>query len=199
MDYTLTPASTGTFNLKVAAGVVGNIGVAELDSGSTTATQGPQVQYDGLAVLAAAGRKIGFETRLKVVDSATGPEFFAGLSKKDLAILDTSAMASTDVCAFSSITDNNVFLMITEDGGTPGNAATSPHTLVEDTYVKLGFLIDGLDTVTVYVDGVVTDVGAFTPEISATEAMMPTLICQSGGSSVDPLLNIDWFKVGTYA
>jgi hypothetical protein len=192
--YTVTNATAGTFALDTT---VGNDGVGLADCASTTVTQGVQIQ-GGPAVAPAAGRKIGFEALVKGVDIATGPEFFLGLSIVDTTIIATSANSSTDHVGFESVSDDGVLLFHTEDGGTRVSGATSPHTLVEDTYVKLGFLIEGVagNSVTVYVNGVKTGV-AFTadPDIPDGSILVPSLVCQSDGAT-DSIVHIDWWRVG---
>ncbi|WDI44778.1 hypothetical protein [Bremerella sp. P1] len=185
--FTATQATAGTFT--VDTGLEGGVAVA--DCASATATQGINVQADGAAFVPAAGVNLFFEARVKIADTATGPELFIGLSEIDTAILDTSAMASTNIAAFYSVTDDNVLAFATEDGG---NATTEAgvYTMVEDTYVKLGFKIEGLSKITPYINGVAYDDNAITTNIPDT-AVVPTFVCQSGGTT-DPILYIDWVK-----
>ena len=191
--WTATQASQGTFALDAT---VGNDGVALADCNSTSATQGINVQRAGWAVTPAAGQIIAFEGRLKAADIATGPEFFWGLSIVDTTIIASSANSSTDHVGFESVTDNNILLFQTEDGSTRVSGATSPHTLVDDTWVKLGFRIIGTDQVIVYVNGEAVNVGfSATPDVPEGSVLVPSLVCQSGGTT-DPIVHLDWIRMG---
>jgi hypothetical protein len=177
---------------------VGNIGVALLNSGATTDDQGVQIQ-GGPVVAPAAGRKIAFETRLQFDAIGTGPIFFAGLSIIDTSVFASGANTSTDHVGFECVVAaDKVLTFHTEDGGTRISGATSPHTLVEDTYVKLGFLIDGNAgaSVTVYVNGVKTGV-AFTadPDICTDTLIVPTIAALANGTT-QPIAHVDWMRCG---
>lgn len=191
-DYTLTQATTGTAALDATV----RNGVVLLDSASTTAAQGANLQFAGPIIEPAAGRKIAFETLVKAADIATGPEFFAGLSIVDTSIIAASALSATDFIGFYSLTDDNILKFATEDGSTSTIADGSPHTLVDDTYVKLGFFVDGLSYTEVYVDGVLWSHGTSTPfDIPSSAVLVPSFVCQSGGTT-DPITHIDWYAVG---
>lgn len=191
--YTATQASQGTFAIDAT---VANTGVALADCNSTTVTQGINVQAAGTNVSPAAGSIVTFEARVKAADTATGPEFFLGLSIVDTTIIGTSANSSTDHVGFESVSDDNILLFHTQNAGTRVSGATSPHTLVEDTYVKLGFRIIGADKCEVWVNGQMVDVAfAATPDIPIGSILVPSLVCQSGGTT-DPIVHIDWWAVG---
>lgn len=192
-NWTATQATAGTWALDTT---VGDRGVALADCNSTTATQGINVQRPGWAVAPAAGKIIAYEGLLKAADIATGPEFFWGLSVVDTTLIASSANSSADHVGFESVTDNNILLFHTEDGGTRVSGATSPHTLVDDTYVKLGFRIIGLTAVEVYVNGSIVNVAfSATPDIPEGSILVPSLVCQTGGTT-DPIVHLDWIRMG---
>ncbi len=88
------------------------------------------------------------------------------------------------------MTDDNILLFHSESAGTRSNT-TTPETLVDDTYVKLGFRVEGTDRVRIFVNGV-----EFSEKITSnipTVAMVPSLVCQSGGTT-DPIVHIDWWR-----
>jgi hypothetical protein len=180
--YTATQATAGTFALDDAKG-----GVVLADCGSTTATQGINVQRAttvGECFNAQYG-KLYFEALIKAADIATGPEFFLGLAVIDTTVIATSALSAQSI-GFSSVTDDGVLLSGTKDGT---SAATGTGTtLVADTWVKLGFIAHENSKVDFYVDGV--KVNTETTYIPTTE-MVPTLVCQSGGTT-DPIVHVDW-------
>ena len=190
-NYALTQVSAGTFALDTVID-----GVALLDCNSTTVTQGVNLQWQGPGVTPAAGKTIVFETRLKAADIGTGPEFFAGLSEVDTAIIDTSAMASAEMVGFHSVTDDNVLLFTSEDTGTSTASSASPHTLVEGTYVKLGLRINGVDGVDIFVNGTEV-VNTTAMDIPESVVLVPSFVCQSNGTT-DPIVHIDWFAVSVF-
>lgn len=194
--WTATQATAGTFAIDTT---VGNTGVALADCNSATATQGINVQAAGTNFMPEAGRIIVFEARVKAADIATGPEFFLGLSVVDTSVIASSANSSADHVGYESVSDDNVLLFHTEDGGTRVSGATSPHTLVDDAWVKLGFKLIGITKCEVWVNGVEVDVNfSATPDIPDGSILVPTLVCQSGGTT-DPIVHVDWIRVGTYA
>jgi hypothetical protein len=186
--YTATQATAGTFLITDAEG-----GVADADCNSTTATQGINVQAAstvGERFRPQADDVLIFEARLKAADIATGPEFFVGLSVIDTTIIAASANSSANHIGFESVTDDNVLLFHSESGGTR-SSTTTPHTLVDDTFVKLGFRVKGTEKIEVFVDGV--KFGETIETNIPTELMVPSLVCQSGGTT-DPIVSLDWWR-----
>lgn len=192
--YTATQATTGTFALSDEEG-----GVALADSGSTTEAQGINVQLGStvgeFAATQTAG-KLWFEARVKasdITDSGTqkGPEFFCGLSAIDTSVIAASANSSTDHIGFESVSDDNVLLFHTENGGNRTSSTATIHTFADDEYVKLGFRVTNQSKIEVYVNGAKVD--TLTTNI-CTALMVPTLVCQSGGTT-DPIVGIDWWSV----
>ena len=183
--YTVTQATTGTFALADAVG-----GEALVDSNSTTVTQGANVQKIGESILAAAGKDIWFEARIKVVDTFDKAELFIGLSVTDTEIIDTSANASIDHIGWQCVTDDGVLLFTAEKNGTGATKASV--TIAEDTYITLGFKVNGLTDIEHWVNGVKIGTTQITANIPIVE-MTPSFVCQSGGTN-DPILHIDWYK-----
>lgn len=187
--YTATTATTGTFLVIDEEG-----GVADADCASTTHRQGINVQASstvGASFATQASGKMWFECRLKASDIATGPEFFVGLHNIDTTVIATSAMngAAGDYIGFQSLTDDNVLLGVTADNVAQATGVSTT-TLVDGTYVKLGFKVTDRSKVEFYVDGVKQTSTQTTRIPSAL--MVPTLVCQSGGTT-DPIVSIDWW------
>lgn len=186
-DWTVTQATTGTAAISSAAP-----GVLEVDSGSTTATQGANVQRTGgPTIIPAAGKDIWFEVKFKVVDTYDKCEFFLGLSEVDTAILDTSAMASTNVLAFWCVTDNGIVLFGGEKAGA-GDTETGP-TIAEATYIKLGFKVTGVTSAQMYVNGAAYGDPLATANIPIVK-LVPSFVCQSGGTN-DPILHVAGYRI----
>lgn len=185
--YTATQATAGTFALDEQIG-----GVALADCNSTTVTQGINVQLTNGGFTWASGALMVFETRLKVVDMATGPEFFAGMSEVDTAIIDTSLQASANHIGFESVSDDGVLLFGAEKAGTEATALAS-NTLTDGTFVKLAFIVEEDGTIAQYVNGVAVTgftASTWTPIVSMT----PSFVCQSDGAT-DSIMHIDWVRV----
>jgi hypothetical protein len=190
-DFVATNATAGTADVIDAAG-----GVLELDANSGTADQGIQIQHKTETFLPAADKPILFECRCKVTDTIAGVQFFAGLSVLDTTVFAAGLNSSTDHVGIEAdavtqaATSGRVDLVV-EDGGTRASESTV-HTLVEDTYVILGFFIDGITNVTPLINGVagtkVSTAATWTP----TE-MAATFCCLEEGGSVDPIVSLDWY------
>lgn len=188
--FTATQATQGTFAYDTTTTVAN--GVALADCASSTAAQGINVQADHSGFLCAAGTTLWFEARCKIVDAATGPEFYMGLSDTDTAIITSSAVGTENGLGFSSVTDDNVLLFFGNKADV-SDTTTSPKTLVDGTYVKLGFKVEGVTKCTPYVDGVPHSDTIATASIPVVQ-MRPSFVCQSGGTT-DPILHIDWIRV----
>jgi len=188
--YTSTSATTGTTALDDAAG-----GVLLLDCGSGTEHQGETLQMGttvGECWVTSTTNDLWFETRVKVVDSATDCQLFAGLSEIDTTLLASGANTSANHIGFESLTDDGVLTFHAEVAGARTSATATIGTLVEDTWVRLGFHVSKRNKIQVYVDGVLKD--TLTAGFPLVE-MTPSFVMQSGGGATDPILHIDWFRV----
>jgi len=186
-DYVLTQATTGTGAISTAAP-----GVLELDSNSTTATQGANLQRVKSVFLPATGKSIWAEFSLKIVDTFDKVELFVGLSDVETAILASSANASDNHIGWQCVTDDGVLLFTSEKAGTGATKAAA--TIAEDTYIKLGFFYDGsADTVQQYINGLAVGTAHATANIPKV-ALVPSFVCQSGGTN-DPILHIGAVRI----
>lgn len=186
-EYVLTQATTGTAAISTAAP-----GVLELDSNSTTATQGAQIQRVKSCFLPASGKSIWAEFKFKIVDTFDKAEIFVGLSEIDTTIIAGSANTSANHIGWQCVTDNGVLLFTSEKAGTGTTAACA--TIAEDTYIRLGFYYDGdADTVQQYVNGVATGTAIATANIPKV-ALFPSFVCQSGGVN-DPVMHVAGYRI----
>lgn len=186
-DYVLTQATAGAAAISTAAP-----GVLELDSGSTTVTQGANLQRVKSVFLPASGKDIWFETTIKVVDTFDKVELFVGLSDVETAIIGSSANASDNHIGWQCVTDDGVLLFTSEKAGTGTTAAAA--TIAEDTYISLGFYYDGTaDTVQQYINGSAVGTAIATANIPKV-ALVPSFVCQSAGTN-DPILHIKGYRV----
>ena len=188
--WVLTQATAGTVALDVAA----KGGVLLLDSNSTTNNQGVQIQLGGAAgassFIPSATSKIYYEARIKAADiGSTTCQVFAGLAIVDTSVFASAANSTANHIGYEAINSTAVGIH-SEKAGTRSSTA-SAHTLVDDTYVKLGFVVDGLTSVTPFVNGVAKT--AITTNIPIV-ALTPSFVCHSSGTT-DPILHVDWVSV----
>ena len=187
--WIITQATTGSWKADDAAG-----GVMLLDSGSSTATQGANLQLGGTTgecFIPAAAKDLWFECRVKVADFSGGPELAIGLANIDTTVIASSVVSTTDHILFSSVSDDGVVLFNGEKGGT-GNTETFT-TIADGTWYRLGFHCSGVTTCQAYLNGAATGTALVTANIPILE-MVPTFVCQSDGTT-DPILHIDWLRI----
>jgi len=185
-DYTLTQATTGTAAISTAAP-----GVLELDSGSTTVTQGANLQRLVSSFFPAAGKDIWFEAQIKIVDTYDKAELFVGLSESDTTIIATSANSSANHIGWQCVTDDGVLLFTSEKAGTGDTGAAA--TIAEATYIRLGFYVNGVTSVTQYINDVETGTAKVTANVPIV-VLYPSFVCQSGGTN-DPIMHIAGYRV----
>ena len=187
--WVLTQVSAGSVALDVAA----KGGVLLLDCASTTNNQGVQVQMGGAAAassfIASANSKIYYEARVKIADiGSTTCQMFAGLSSVDTSILASAANTSINHVGFEAINTTSLTFASEKADSRSGSADTSAGTIADGTYIKLGFLIDGLTKITPFVNGVAGTVQTTNIPIVG---MTPSFVCHSSGTT-DPIVHVDW-------
>lgn len=201
-DFTVTNATAGTADVIDGAG-----GILELDSASTTADQGVQVQHKTETILPADGKPIIFEARLKISEHSTGvvdsAQIFVGLSVLDTTIMASGANSSTDHIGWESnaVTVADVHGRLdfhAEKGGDRASVSTAHTYEANDTYVILGFFVDGIGYVTPLVNGIagtsIETGSANIPVTAGTGDMAASFLCQSEGTH-DPTMDLDWYYV----
>jgi len=177
--FTVTDAS-GTLVMADAAG-----GVLQLTP-LNKEDKGIQMQSDGEIILPAATKDFWFECRVKGND-VTEVDWFIGL-----ATTDTSLIASVPNSLIAFRTDDgdaNINFQV-RSGGT-GDAADTGVDLTDGAWTRLGFFINGVTSVTPYVDGVAKT--AVTANIPATEMALSFAVLT--GENAANTLDIDWYKL----
>jgi hypothetical protein len=185
-DYVLTQATQGTAAISTAAP-----GVLELDSNSTTATQGATLQHNKACFIPAANKHIWAEFKIKIVDTYDKAEIFVGLSELDTTLIATSANSSANHIGWQCVTDDGVLLFTGEKAGAGATRAAA--TIAEDTYIKLGFYVNGVTEIEQYINGVLTGTNTATANIPIV-ATYPSFVCQSGGTN-DPIMHIMGYRI----
>ena len=190
--WVLTQASAGTAANDTAA----KGGVLLLDSNSTTDNQGIQIQMGGAvgasSFIPTASSKIYFEARVKVADitdsgAVTFCNIAIGLAEVDTTVLGSGANSTANHIVFEHVDDDGDVDFHSEKAGSR-DSSTVLHTLVDDEYFKVGFLVNGTSKITPFVNGVAKT--AHTTQIPIV-AMTPSLVCHSRGTT-DPILHVDW-------
>lgn len=185
-DYVLTQATAGAAAISTAAP-----GVLELDSNSTTSTQGATLQHNKATFKPAAGKHIWAEFAFKIVDTFDKVELFCGLSELDTTLIASSLNSSANHIGWECVSDDGVLVFAGEKAGTRGTSSAA--TIAEDTYIKLGFYVDGVTSVTQYVNGVETGTALATANIPVV-ALYPSFVCQSAGTN-DPIMHLQGYRI----
>jgi len=186
-----TAASTGTVTMDSVKG-----GVLLIDSAAGGDNQGIQIQYGGTAgagsFQASATSKIYLEARYKIVDcGGTTPDdinIAVGLATVDTTILASGAHNVADAVLIQHIDDSTNYQLAGVAGSATAVLSGTIGSIVDGTYIKVGFFIDGVSSVTPYINGVAKT--AITSGIP-TGVMAPAVVAH-GTSAVDPIVHLDW-------
>jgi len=193
-DFVVENATAGTADVIDGAG-----GILELDSASSTADQGVQVQHKTETILPADGKPIIFECRLKVTDAIAGVQLFCGLSELDTTVFASGENTSENHIGIEANATTQAAtsgrLDFVAEKATARASVSTVHTLVEDTYVILGFYVDGLGYATPLVNGIAgTSIETGSDNLPVVE-LAATFACLEEGGSVDPITSLDWYYV----
>lgn len=190
--WTITAVTTG--GISVDATEEG--GVLLVDSqGNASADDGVNAQLTNCLFKPAAGRTIYFEARVKVVDAGTD-QYFIGLAGVDTTLIAAGVVDDVvDKCGFfrhAASTADKISAISSRTSSEEIDADVDD--LVDDTYIKLGFVIDGLTSVTWYVNGVA--VGTVTDANDIPNAVMClSFVAQCEQVSADAELRVDWVRI----
>lgn len=200
-QYTATQVTAGAIAL--LASVEGG---AIRFTNSTTAGYGMnQVVGTVGNILLGVGKNLWFETRIRATTLTNPLQLFTGLSTYSTAIITgaaTPALATADYIGFTTVaasaSTTAVILAMRDNSGT---AATIPvTTLVDGTWVNLGFRVktmpNGTLRVTIYVNNVeipYTLTSAITAAIPDTNYLAVSTVGQSGGAAASTL-DVAWRK-----
>ncbi len=190
--YVITGVTTGGISPVVDE----DGGVLLVDSqGNATADDGVNVQLSNCMFKPVAGRKIYFEARVKMVDTGDD-QYFIGLAGIDTTLIAAGIMDDVvDKCGFFRIAASTADKISSIASRTTEDDATADvGDIVDATYVKLGFVIDGLTSVKFYVNGVLVETGVTTAAIP-NAVMALSYVAQVEQTSADAELSIDWVRV----
>lgn len=193
-------ATTGdgwTLTQSNATGVISGLttdqgGVLVVNSAGSTADDSINAQLTNCLFKPAAGVTIRFEARVNMTDASQ--QFFLGLAGVDTTLLASGAIDDTvDKCGFfhhAASTDNKISSICSRTSTEDATADVAANA--DNTYVKLGFVINGLTSVTFYVNGVAVETG------TTTAAIPNAVMCLSafaGYESAAGVMHIDWVRI----
>ncbi len=190
--YVITAVTSGTIH----GDAVADGGVLVCDSaGNATADDGVNVQLPNCTILPLAGRTIRFEARVKVVD-AGDDQYYIGLAAADTTLIAAGILDNVvDKAGFfrfaASTADK---ISVVNSRGAGGTVGTDIADLADDTWVKLGIVIDGLTSVKYYVNGVLVSTTTVTAEIP-NAVMALSYVAQVEQTSADAELRVDWVRI----
>lgn len=183
-DWTIT-ALQGTNTIAVNTGAHG--GLLSLVTGATE-NDGSAYNYKIEAFKPAIGKAIEFEARFKIND-VTQSDFIIGLQ-----ITDTTPFAVSNGIYFQS-DDADALLDFHAVKASVDSATTGVATMVNDTFIKVGFYYDGVgDTIQIFVDDVrVGAVNAATYLPTAEELCLS--LAFTTGEAAAQTLSLDYIRV----
>ena len=168
-------------------------GALLIDSAGTDDNEGPDSQLGGTqggaSFIASADSKIYYEARIKITDTAVTSQYFLGLGAVLAPFIDSDANVCPNHVGFEGFSSLSSTFAVEKAGSRSGSTTASAATLVEDTYIKLGFEIDGLTKITPYVDG---QAGAVITTNIPIVGMTPTFAVRSTNVGTDPIMSVDW-------
>ena len=190
--YVITAVTSGAIsgNILEAGGVL-TVG----SGGNATADDGVNVQLTNCMVKPAAGKTIYFEARVKMVDTGDD-QYYIGLAGVDATLIAAGIMDDVvDKCGFFRIAASTADKISSITSRTSVDDATADlATIADDTYVKLGIVIDGITSVKFYVDGVLLETGV-TANTIPNAVMCLSYVAQVEQTSADADLNVDWVRI----
>lgn len=195
LDTTATVGKWAAFNVgtgttTILDDVAG--GQLRLSCQATTDNAAEQLNLVSAPFLLAAGKTLWYETRIKITGDAQSEHSF-GLCALGEDLTAVADVLPADGVSFSTQDASlSVALTLSKDGTDTG-AVAGVHTLVSGTWVTLGFKIDGLTSVTPYVDGVAGT--AATATFNDNEAMCPYFLVRNGDATTTQILDVDYVRV----
>lgn len=157
----------------------------------------------GEVFLPAAGRKIYFETRIRLRDANNNlatvqqADLFVGLAVTDTTLID----GATDFIGFSKVDGSGDIKLVSADAASTSGAlvdgllSSAVKTLAAaqaNTWIKLAFLLDGTGAIYVWVDDthVLTQTTNVSAQVPDTECCVSLAI--QNGEAVAKIMDVDY-------
>lgn len=187
-DWPETVVGTGTQALVTdTAG-----GVLRLTCQATTDDACEQCQYVSDPFKLAATKTLWYETRVKITGDVQS-EHCIGLAALGEDLTAVADVKPQDGVAFTTQDGSLALTLTASKNGTNTGESAGVHTLVTGTWVTLGLLINGVTSITPYVDGVAGT--AITATICDDESLAPIFLVRNGDGTTQQKLDIDYVKV----
>lgn len=192
--YVITTVNSGA----ISGSATEDGGALFVDSaGNNAADDGVQAQLTNCLVKPLAGRTIRFEARVKFNDnSALTGQFAIGFAGVDTTLIAAGVL--------DDVVDKALWFhhgATTADKMSVCAARTSAEdidadkaTTVDDTYIKLGFVINGLTSIEWYADGVLVHTSSEAANIP-NAVMCLSFVAQTEGAAKDAEMSVDWVRI----
>jgi hypothetical protein len=188
-NWTSYSSGTGTDAISdVTAG-----GVLILTCQATTDNACEQVNHTGAPFKLAAGKTLWYEARVKFTGVATTTEVSLGLVNAGEDLTAVADVLPQDGISFSCQNGAAAMALTCSKNGTNTGAVAGVHTLVSGNWVKFGLLINGVTSVTPYING--TAGTAATATICDDELLTPYFLVRNGDGTTQEILEIDYVRV----
>ena len=188
-NWVLTSVGTGTPAL--ADDLAG--GHIVLTCQSTTDDACHQYRQVSAPFKLAAGKTLWFEIRFKLTGDATQSEVAVGLVAAGEDLTAVADVKPQDGIAFTKQDGATGFALTASKNGTnTGESGATLHTCVSGSFVRLGFVVDGLTSVTPYVDGVAGT--AITATIVDDESLAIFFLVRNGDATTQEVLDVDYVR-----
>jgi len=187
--WVYSQSSSGAIGLQDLTG-----GVLKLDSDAVTKHHGCQLQMLGESFTPASDKELWFEGRFKITGASKAQMFF-GLAEIGTQLLLAGDLdASTQYLGLGIETGNaETYSLYTSNGATERSDEIAD--LVSDTYVKVGLKLDGDLNLTCYIDDSEVSLSNVETDYLPDTQLTPTLIMQTDGSAVSPVMYVDYINV----
>jgi hypothetical protein len=181
----ITNATSGT----AALGSAEN-GTFILTAGATTDGQGVNVQFTAAGVTPTSGRRIEFECLITSFTAGISAELAFGLAVADTTLIASDAITNKFVGFGQLGGDDGVldYIANNDTDQTTAHTTTAGDLLVVATSYRLGFVIQGTDSVDFYVNG---NFKASHSTNIPTVALFPTMVVQANGGA-NNVANVDY-------
>lgn len=173
-------------------------GVLDIDTGGSTTTDGPTVQFAGMQVKPQAGTKVYFECRVKV--SIDDSRWYIGLADDAATnyVSDDSVDITKNQVGFfrdSSCNSTDDVSTISSRADAEDINDTVIEAMANDAYVTFGIVIDGLTSVKFYHQGSLVET------VSVAANIPNGVICPIFQVNVDTgqaHIYVDWMRLLVY-
>jgi hypothetical protein len=185
-----TPFVVGTGTTAPADDVGG--GGLVMTCQATTDDACEQIILKSAPFLLAAGKTLWYETNLKLTGDVQSEVSFGLASVGE----DLKAVADVYPEDGISIANQNGSLanaLTCSKSGTDTGAVAGINTMVSGTYVTYGLLVDGVTSVTPYING--TAGTAATATICDDQSLAPYFLVRNGDATTQQILNVRYVKV----